>query len=185
MYKNITFQNIFVISLTIALLFLTTFCSEEYIPETSLEMRDTLIYKKGSDVPFTGKEKAKVRDKTLEYDIVNGVRHGKFLIYYDNGNIEIKGQMDDNINVGKWQYFYESGEIESEGYFVNNQPEGKWVWYFRSGELKEEGEFKQGRRVGKWKNFDENGNVMQETEFMFDDTTNTTGKFFDQFNQNK
>jgi antitoxin component YwqK of YwqJK toxin-antitoxin module len=185
MNKNKTSRKLYVITFAVLIVFLCTFCAEEYIPETNLEMRDTLIYKKGNDVPFTGREKAKIKDKIIEYDIVSGVRQGEFLIYYENGNIEIKGQMDNNINVGKWQYFYESSEIESEGNFVNNQPEGKWVWYFRSGELKEEGNFKLGRRVGKWRNFDVNGNVIHEKEFSFDDTTNVTEKFFDQFNQNK
>jgi antitoxin component YwqK of YwqJK toxin-antitoxin module len=148
-------------------------------------MRDTLIYKKGSDIPFTGREKAKVKDKVIEYDIVNGLKQGEFIIYYENGNMQIKGQMENNRNVGKWQYFYETGEIESEGYFVDDQPEGRWVWYSPSGKLKEEGSYKQGRRIGKWKTFDENGNVMQEKEFSFDDTTNATEKFFDQFNQSE
>ena len=133
MDKNKFLGNLFLTTLIISVLFLTTFCAEEYIPETSLEMRDTLIYKKGSNVPFTGREKAKVKDKVIEYHVVNGFRHGEFIIYYENGNMQIKGQLDKNRNVGKWQYFYESGEIESEGFFVDNQPEGKWIWYFQSG----------------------------------------------------
>ena len=183
MNRNKSF--LYSIVVTFALLFLSTYCKEEYIPETSLEMRDTLIYRKGSDVPFNERKKAKVEDKIIEYDIVNGVRQGMFVIFYENGNTQMKGQLDNNMNVGKWQYFYESGEIESEGYFVNNQPEGKWIWYFTSGKLKEEGNIKQGRRIGKWKNFDENGNIIMEKEFSFDDTTSAAGKFFDKFNQNK
>jgi antitoxin component YwqK of YwqJK toxin-antitoxin module len=183
MFRNKSLAYLFFVILV--LLFFTTFCEKEYVPETSLEMRDTLIYKKGSDVPFTGREQARVKDKTIEYDIVNGVKQGEFVIYYENGNTQIKGQLDKNINIGKWQYFYESGELESEGYFANDMPEGKWLWYFPSGELKEEGNFKEGRRIGKWKNFDENGNIIMEKEFSFDDTTSATKNFFDQFNQNK
>ncbi len=141
MYKEKSFSYLLIAAFVLTLIFITTYCTEEYIPETSLEMRDTLIYKKGSDVPFTGREKAKVKDKIIEYDILNGVKQGKFAIYYENGNTQIKGQLDNNRNVGKWQYFYESGELESEGYFVNDKPDGKWVWYFRSGKLKEEGAF--------------------------------------------
>jgi antitoxin component YwqK of YwqJK toxin-antitoxin module len=185
MHKTKLIQILLFSTLLIVVIFLASFCEEEYVPESSLEMRDTLIYKKGSDIPFTGREKAKVKDKVIEYDIVNGLKQGEFIIYYENGNMQIKGQMENNRNVGKWQYFYETGEIESEGYFVDDQPEGRWVWYSPSGKLKEEGSYKQGRRIGKWKTFDENGNVMQEKEFSFDDTTNATEKFFDQFNQSE
>ena len=156
MNRNKSFQKLFIVTLSFAVLLLTTFREEDYIPESSLEMRDTLIYRKGSDIPFTGREKAWVNDKIIEYDVLNGMRHGEFIIYYENGNTEIKGQLEYNRNVGKWQYFYQSGEIESEGYFVNNQPGGKWVWYSPSGKLKEEGNYKQGRRIGWWRNFDDN-----------------------------
>lgn len=180
-YKSL--QNLLLVTLTFAVLFLTSFCNQDYVPESSLEMRDTLIYKKGSNIPFTGREKARVRNKVIEYNVFEGVRHGEFIIYYENGNIEIKGQMDNGRNLGKWQYYYQSGEIESEGYFVNNQPEGKWIWYSLLGNIKEEGNYKQGRRVGLWKNFDDDGNVIQEKEFSFDDTTSSNEIFFDKFNK--
>ena len=179
--KTKSYQYSFFITFLIAVIFLTTFCDQDYVPETSLEMRDTLIYLKGSETPFTGREKAMIKDKIIEYDVVNGMRHGEFLIYYENGNIEIKGKMHNNRNVGNWQYFYPSGELESEGYFVDNQPEGKWLWYSPAGKLKKEGNYKQGRRVGWWRNFDGNGNVIKEKEFSFDDTTNTEVNFFDKF----
>ena len=178
---NKSFQNSFNIIFTLALLLLVNSCEENYIPESSLEMRDTLIYLKGSDEPFTGREKARVNDKIIEYDIVKGMKHGEFMIYYENGNIQIKGQLDNNRNVGTWKYFYESGVLESEGYFVNDQPDGKWFWYSLSGKLKEEGSYKQGRRVGLWRNYDDNGNVIQEKGFSFDDTTTVNVDFFDRF----
>ena len=182
MVKNKSFQHLLIVTLTLVILFLTSFCKEEYIPESSLEMRDTLIYKKGSNIPFNGREKARVNNKIIEYDVVDGVRHGEFIIYYENGNFEIKGQMEYGKNVGKWQYFYESGELESEGNYVNDKPEGKWVWYSLSGNVIEEGDYKQGRRVGLWRNFDEYGNVTLEKEFSFDDTTNSNANLFDKFN---
>ena len=183
MDKNKPNRHLLTFAVTIVLVYFTSFCSKQNdVPESSLEMRDSLIYKQGSTIPFNGREKAKVNDKIIEYDVVDGVRHGDFIIYYENGNFEIKGQMDNGINVGKWQYFYESGELESEGYFVNDQPEGKWAWYSLSGNIIEEGNYQQGKRVGLWRNFDEYGNVTLEKEFSLDDTTNTTANFFDRFN---
>ncbi|MCH7964102.1 MAG: hypothetical protein IH852_09200 [Bacteroidetes bacterium] len=152
--------------------FLTCDKNNNDIPESSLAIRDTLIYKNGSDIPFTGREKARVENKIIEYDIVDGIKHGDFRLYYESGNIEIKGQIDKNKNIGKWQYFYESGQIESEGNFVDDFPEGEWKWYYRLGALREQGNFKGGKRIGFWKQFDVSGNVIEEKEFFESDSLN-------------
>jgi antitoxin component YwqK of YwqJK toxin-antitoxin module len=154
------------------------------IPKSTIETRDTLIYKKGSNVPFTGREKAHIDNKIIEYDVVDGLKHGDFRLYYESGNIEIKGQVDKNYNVGKWQYFYESGQIESEGNFVNNLPDGEWKWYYRSGELREQGIFKGGRRIGLWKLFDTAGNVIEEKEFIESDSLNSGNDYLEKLRKN-
>ena len=142
-------------------------------PKSSLTIRDNVIYENGRDIPFTGREKARIENKIIEYDIVDGLKHGDFRLYYESGKIEVKGQIDKNRNIGKWQYFYESGQIESEGMFVDNLPEGEWKWYYRSGDLREQGSFKGGKRVGLWKQFDESGNVIKEEEILESDSLNT------------
>ncbi|MGB5848582.1 MAG: hypothetical protein WBH40_08845 [Ignavibacteriaceae bacterium] len=180
----------FEISLLSALIIFTQFfflgCdnNNDDIPESFIEMRDTLIYKKGSDIPFTGKEKARIENKIIEYDVVDGLKHGDFRLYYESGNIEIKGQLDKNKNIGKWQYFYESGQIESEGNFVDNFPDGEWKWYYRSGELREQGIFKGGKRVGFWKLFDVSGNVIEEKEFFESDSLNTETDYLEKLKNN-
>jgi antitoxin component YwqK of YwqJK toxin-antitoxin module len=150
--------------------FLTCDNNNNEIPESSLTIRDNVIYKNGSDIPFTGREKARIENKIIEYDIVDGLKHGDFRLYYESGNIEITGQIDKNRNIGKWQYFYESGQMESEGNFVDDLPEGEWKWYYRSGELREQGSFKGGKRVGLWKQFDVSGNVIEEIELFESDS---------------
>jgi len=164
--------------------FLTCDKKNNNIQESSLELRDTLIYKKGSDIPFTGREKARIENKIIEYDVVDGVKHGDFILYYESANIEIKGQLDKNRNVGKWQYFYESGQIESEGNFVDDFPEGEWKWYYRSGTLREQGSFKGGKRIGLWKQFDVSGNVIEEKEFFESDSLNTETDYLERLKNN-
>jgi antitoxin component YwqK of YwqJK toxin-antitoxin module len=153
--------------------FLTCDKNNNDIPERSLSVRDNLLYKNGSDIPFTGREKARVENKIIEYDIVDGIKHGDFRLYYESGNIEIKGQIDKNRNIGKWQYFYESGHMESEGNFVDDLPEGEWKWYYRSGGIREQGSFEGGKRFGLWKQFDESGNVIKEEVVLESDSLNT------------
>ncbi|MFC2103496.1 toxin-antitoxin system YwqK family antitoxin [Bacteroidota bacterium] len=160
--------------LTIFHFFIYLSCSEESrVPATNLELRDSLIYTKGSDIPFSGREYARIENKIIEYDVVDGVKHGEFLLYYESGKLEIKGELVNNLNEGRWQYYYESGQIESEGDFVDNQPDGIWRWYYRSGKLREEGLFQKGKRQGVWKEFDELGIVLNEKDYSIPDSLST------------
>ncbi len=162
-------RNIVSVLTILSLLPIIFSCGDD-IPKSDLVVKDNLIYKKGSDTPFTGREKARVEDKIIEYDIINGIKHGDFMLYYENGTLQIKGKIDSNKNVDKWQYFYPDGSLESEGYFLDDQPEGRWVWYFPNGQLKEEGSYHKGKRVGWWKQFDESGNLIFEDEFEKNDS---------------
>ena len=171
--------------LAIVIFLLVISCSQNHeIPESNLELRDTLIYKKGSNVPFTGREKARIQNKIIEYDVVNGVKQGDFILYYESGKMEIKGQLDHNKNIGHWQYFYESGQVESEGLFVNNKPEGIWKWYNRSGTLREEGSYKNGQRFGKWRQYDEEGSVTEEKDFPGNDSTKSEEDYLEKLKNN-
>ena len=103
------------ISILLSMLFLS--CGKEEIPKSSLIVKDNLLYKRGSNIPFTGREKALVDNKIVEYDVKDGLKHGEFRIFSADGKLEIQGQIDSNKNVGKWQYFYTNGKVESEGLF--------------------------------------------------------------------
>jgi len=140
-------------------------CGKEEIPKSSLIIKDNLLYKQNSNVPFTGKEKAKVKDKIIEYEVKDGYKHGEFKIYNLDGILEVSGQLDSNRNVGKWQYFHPNGELESEGNFDYDLPEGKWLWYYPDGKKKEEGFFSKGKRVGIWYQYDRNGKINLEKNF--------------------
>ena len=178
------------ISLLTALIIATQFfflsCDENKndIPKSTLIIRDNIIYKIGSDIPYTGREKARIENKIIEYDVVDGLKHGDFRLYYESGIIEIKGQIDKNKNIGKWQYFYESGQIESEGNFVDDLPEGEWKWYYRSGDVREQGTMKGGKRVGLWKQFDASGNLTEENEFFESDSLNNEIDFLQKLKDN-
>jgi antitoxin component YwqK of YwqJK toxin-antitoxin module len=148
-------------------------CEKNDIPESDLVVKDGLIYKKGSRTPFTGREKARVENKIIEYDIVDGIKHGEFLLYYEDGTLEIKGTIERNKNVNKWQYFYPDGSLESEGYFVDDRPEGRWIWLYPGGQLKEEGSYHKGKRIGWWRQFDTSGNVIFKNKFETNDSLAT------------
>jgi antitoxin component YwqK of YwqJK toxin-antitoxin module len=156
------------ISILLSLLFLS--CGKEEIPKSSLIVKDNLLYKRGSNIPFTGREKALVDNKIVEYDVKDGLKHGEFRIFNADGKLEIQGQIDSNKNVGKWQYFYTNGKVESEGYFNYDCPDGKWVWNYPDGKKKEEGSYHDGERIGMWYKYDNNGKIIFEKNYDLDDS---------------
>jgi len=158
-------------ALIISLLFYS--CTEKEIPKSSLILKDNLLYKQNSNIPFTGRERALVNDKIVEYDVKDGYKHGEFRIFSEDGIIEIQGQLDSNRNVGKWQYFFTNGKIESEGYFINDRPNGNWVWNYPDGKKKEEGFYQNGERIGMWFQYDNNGEVIFEKNYDLKDTLAT------------
>jgi antitoxin component YwqK of YwqJK toxin-antitoxin module len=171
-YKSRVIFFLFLIPITIV----STYCGKEEIPKSTLVVKDNLLYKQGSNVPFTGHERALVENKIIEYDVKDGLKHGDFKIFSEEGILEIQGQIDSNRNVGKWQYFYQNGEIESEGYFVNDMPDGRWIWNYPDGKKKEEGYYNKGKRIGLWYGYDKTGNIVFENNYDLEDSTKVQDK---------
>ncbi len=124
-----------------------------------------ILYMEGSEVPFTGTEKAKVADKIIEYNIVNGKKEGVFKILYKDGKPQIVGQMFNNKNEGLWKYYYDSPQLESLGNFKNDLPDSTWTWYFMDGKIRERGNFTFGKRQGEWISYNETGVVISDKYF--------------------
>ena len=174
MLSKLSFTKILTVVIVCLTQLLIVSCDDDVeLTENDLEIRDNIIYLRGTQTPFTGIERARIDDKIIEYEIVDGVKHGSFKLFYENGNKEIIGNIENNANSGEWKYFYESGKIESEGYFVEDMPEGRWVWYYESGKIKEEGSFHKGKRVSWWYQYDAHGNESNSTNFDEEDSLGT------------
>jgi antitoxin component YwqK of YwqJK toxin-antitoxin module len=145
-------------------------CGKDERPKSTLIVKDNLLYKQGSNIPFTGREKAFVDNKIVEYDVLDGFKHGEFRIFTGDGILEIEGQLDSNRNVGRWRYYYVNGQIESEGSFVNDLPNGFWLWNYPDGKKREEGNYSNGLRVGVWYQYDNNGEIIYEINYDSGDT---------------
>jgi len=127
---------------------------------TPLFLRDGLLYADSTaKVPFTGRNKSKALDQVVEYDVLNGVKEGEFIIYYPNQKIQMIGKMKGNKNVGEWKYYFSDGSLQTSGYYDDDIPNGKWIWYNPKGKIMEEGNFLNGIRDGEWKSYDSVGNL--------------------------
>jgi antitoxin component YwqK of YwqJK toxin-antitoxin module len=137
-------------------------CQDVPQENSEIVIKDGLIFKQGELKPFTGHVKDTVQEKIIEYDALNGMKHGEFKTYFKNGKIEMVGQIKENLNQGKWKYFYQSGQIESVGNFSDDLPDGEWKWFYENGSIKEQGVFVKGSRERIWKAFSIDGTKTEE-----------------------
>ena len=151
--------------LLILLSFIFFNCAEKYDSGKDLYMKNGLIYKKGENKPFTGKVKGKANNKTIQYEVKNGLKDGEFILYFPNGTVQIKGNMIKNKNEGEWSYYYSDKTLESRGDFKDDLANGTWVWYFHNGNLKEEGKYTDGEREGEWRSFNDDGSLYIKRYF--------------------
>jgi antitoxin component YwqK of YwqJK toxin-antitoxin module len=163
MFK-VVLSGIPVIFIMCALVALSS-CSQKKNNRTDLIKINGLLYKSGSNVPYTGREKVALKGRIIEYDVVNGVKQGEMKISYSEGKPQISGQMANNKNEGHWKYFYENSQVESEGDFKNDMPQGLWVWYFQNGKVREKGNYVSGKRDGKWLTYEESGKIAVVKKF--------------------
>lgn len=128
-----------------------------YYKTHHIDVVDGLIFKQGESEPFTGRILDTLENKIIEYDVVQGLRHGEFCVSNLQGVFTVSGMLKNNKNVGTWSYFFESGKLESKGNFMNDLPHGKWQWFYRDGTLRSEGYYINGIEEGVWKSFSEQG----------------------------
>jgi len=146
------------ISIFISILFISCTQKEEEKLSNPLVLKDGLLYSDTlSTIPFTGRNKSRMLDMKIEYDVVEGKKAGDFIIYYSNDKIQIAGKMKNNKNVGEWKYYFLDGSIQTTGFYDNDIPTGHWMWYNPDGKVIEEGEYIYGKREGEWKNYDSLG----------------------------
>ena len=103
------------------------------INSDDLIKRDGLYYEKFTDVPFTG-------------DIVG----------------QEQGKIRKGIKVGKWIGYYENGQLKYKSNYKDGKREGEYLTYQvdEDGKIWVKGNFKDGKRVGEWIHYYEDGRIM-------------------------
>ena len=74
-----------------------------------LVKRNGLYYKKFTTVPFTGEESG-IESGSLK----NGMKNGEFVRFYENGQLQSKGNYKDGKPDGLWEFFNKDGSIDTE-----------------------------------------------------------------------
>lgn len=93
---------------------------------------------------------------------------GKCSTYYDELGLQINSQRQykNGLDHGKWKFFFQDGGIETIGKFKNGKRVGKWKYYYNNGQLKQISNYKNGLKHGTWKVFSEKGELLSENKWV-------------------
>lgn len=61
--------------------------------------------------------------------------HGKYVMYYQSGNIKARGNYLDNKREGEWVFYHENGSVALKKNFSKGVQVGEWVYYNPDGTL--------------------------------------------------
>ena len=91
-----------------------------------LVVRAGLYYEKFTDVPFTGEV-----DGWVVGSLTNGVQHGTWFYYHENGQLASKGEYNKEGRQGNWVGYFNNGRLAFKGEWLNDKKEGYHVEYFQ------------------------------------------------------
>jgi len=86
-----------------------------------LVFRNGLYYKKFTDIPFTGEITGQAQG-----NYKNGLKHGDWVIYYSDGQLQSKGKYIDGHREGIWERYDEHGTIHEFGKYIKGKKNGNW-----------------------------------------------------------
>ncbi|MBK6963574.1 MAG: toxin-antitoxin system YwqK family antitoxin [Bacteroidales bacterium] len=82
-------------------------------------------------------------------EIKNGLRNGLWSTYYaGSGNILQESSYIDGKLSGSQKSYFESGQLNLEGEMLNDLREGEWTWYYQNGIVCSTASFKHNKKDG-------------------------------------
>lgn len=92
-------------------------------------------------------------------------RHGLWVTWYENGQIQVQGEYRNDLPVGKFTWWHSNGQKYAEGEFVDGQQHGPWQWWHKNGQKWTAGEFNHGEQTGEWSSWTESGRLDQQASY--------------------
>ena len=85
--------------------------------------------------------------------------------WYPDKKIQMTGEFKEKKRDGKWIYYYENGNVWSEGFFKDGKSDGKRTTHYENGKIFYEGYYREDKRVGVWKFYDEKGKFLKSVDY--------------------
>ncbi len=146
--------------LTLSFMFLSIPCSILAETMSDLTWNNGFYFKKGSKTPFNG-----IITGEIHGSFVNGKKHGKWMRYYNNGNLFSISNYHLGLKNGDWVTFNTNGKYIEKGKFKNNLEDGPWIRFFENGEINYKGKFMNGKKTGLWVGYHFNGQIEYRGSF--------------------
>ncbi|MDH3457465.1 MAG: toxin-antitoxin system YwqK family antitoxin [Gemmatimonadota bacterium] len=163
-------------------------CGPDRVDREDTEIRDGLLYRVGSEVPFTGvvivvdsanlETEAQFRDgvrngltvgvfangqRAFEEPYVNGVLHGVRHQWDMNGVLVLQREMKEGRPSGPSREWYSSGARKLESTYAAGSLTGVTTAWYESGQKQFERSYREGRRHGMATEWYESGAIRSET----------------------
>jgi len=108
-----------------------------------LVTRDGIHFKKFSDLPYTGEVTG-----TYQGQFLDGKRHGRWLIYFQSGQLLFEINYDRGMRDGLYRQFHPNGVLSIKGLYKNGEWVGEWTEYYLSGQAESKGHYLNSLEVG-------------------------------------
>ena len=144
--------------------FISSLAKPEGVNLKELDLREGIIYLKGSETPYAGKVSALYENGQMKAEVnyKDGKREGLTIGWYKNGQKKseenYKGGKPDGLVFG----WYENGKKKVEGNFKKGKQYGLHVMWYENEQKEFEANFKDGKCEGLVEEWHENGQKKWE-----------------------
>ena len=100
--------------------------------------------------------------------LLNGMKTGQWVIYYEKGNKSEEGCYKDGKENGYWVSYHEGGTKSWEGYKADGKQTGHCVTYYHpdhGGKIESEGDYKDDKKIGLHIVYDAMGRKYYEVDY--------------------
>ena len=130
--------------------------------------REGLTYKKFTDFPFTGEVSGMSERKGVIFEgkIIEGLKEGKWTIYYKSGDLMGTGNFKDGKADGTWVYYHGNGQLKAKSNLKDGKTDGLNEEYNLNGQLIIKDNWKNGKRDGLTEHYYKNGKIRSKANYV-------------------
>jgi len=91
-------------------------------------------------------------------------RHGPWTSWHPNGQHQLEGTYEHDLQVGLFTWWHANGQKALEGRYDQGKQDGAWIWWYTNGQKSISGKYARGNPMGRWTWWGEDGRVAQSAD---------------------
>ena len=92
-------------------------------------------------------------------------RDGKYISYFENGQVQEKGEYYRGARIHEWYIYNEDGSLKEKKYYKKPEATELFVVYHKEGAPRVLGKLNHGVKVGQWRFYSNEGNLIKTKNF--------------------